>query len=125
MCIETTAHVVKTPTVPGLSVRLRSNWLAGVLRVDSIRDDTLVQLVKHWGDPQARDEIIEALDSLAEAVQGNAHGDLIQARVEIIEDVAAMEYAEEELSRDCLNRLLRELGDVADTLNRFEKIEHP
>lgn len=119
-------HRVQTPTNPQLSVRLRSDWLAGILRVDAIREDTLVQLVRHWeSDPDAREEVIAALDFLAEAVAHNACGDKILTHVERVEEAAAMEHAEEELSRECINRLFRELGAVADTLNRFERIEHP
>lgn len=119
-------HRVQTPTNPQLSVRLRSDWLAGILRVDAIRQDTLIQLVQHWNsDPDSRDQVISALDELAEAVAHNACGDKILTHVECVEEAAAMEHAEEELSRDCINRLFRELGAVADTLNRFEQVEHP
>jgi len=119
-------HRVQTPTNPDLSIRLRSDWLAGILRVDAIRRDTLIQLVQHWNsDPDSRDQVIAALDDLADAVTRQEHPDRLQDFCESVEEFAAMEHAEEELSRDCVNRLFRELGSVADTLNRFERIEHP
>lgn len=117
-------HVIKTPTNPQLSARLRSDWLAGILRVDAIRGDTLVQLVKHW-DETSREEIIDALDDLAEVVARGGHPDAVVAAVEVIEDVSAMEAAEEELSMDCVRRLRKELDAVEETLTRFERIEHP
>lgn len=119
-------HVVKTPKNPGLSVRLRSDWLAAILRVDAIRTDTLVQLVQHWTeDPEARTDVITALDLLAADVARDEGSDKILNSVEYIESVSGMEYAEEELSIDCVRRLRKELDEVADTLNRFQRIEHP
>lgn len=119
-------HRVQTPTNPQLSVRLRSDWLAGILRVDAIRQDTLIQLVQHWNsDPDSRDQVISALDELADAVTRREHPDRLQDFCESVEEFAAMDAAEEELSRDCVNRLFRELGDVSMALNRFEQVEHP
>lgn len=106
-------------TKPGMSFSLGSNHLHGIARFDQVRTDTLVQLVQHWADPQARDEIIDALDELAAVVCGpRGEGDL-DAAVEQVEDAAAMDSAQVEVPVPDVNRLLAELTLVARRLNRF------
>lgn len=110
-----------TPSLkPGLSFRLSTNGLAAVLRVDRVRHDTLVSLVAHWGDNEAREDIILQLDALAEAVHSPREGEL-DALVERVEDAAAMDAAEVEVSIPGAFRLFGELSSVMARLNRFRR----
>ncbi|WP_199572671.1 hypothetical protein [Streptomyces murinus] len=108
-----------TSSHPPLSFELRSDHLAGYLRVDQIRTDTLTQLVAGWADPDTRDDVIEALDSLAAVVQGIRREGELDAAIEEIEGVASMETARVEFKAPAGGRLLRELDVVAHTLGRF------
>lgn len=106
-------------THPQLSVELRSDWLAGYLRVDQIRTDTLVQLVQGWADPDQRDEVIDALDRLAAVVQGIPREGELDAAVEDVEDAASMDTARVEIDAFTARRLSGELGTVTEKLCRF------
>ncbi|MFI9154553.1 hypothetical protein [Streptomyces sp. NPDC053367] len=106
---------------PGLSFEVGANHLHGVLRVDAIRNDTLVQLVQHWGDPDARDEILDALDDLAAVVQGVSREGELDAAIEQVEDVAGMETAQVEVRGHDVTRLLAELTRVAQRVSRFAR----
>ncbi|MFJ6667478.1 hypothetical protein [Streptomyces sp. NPDC091383] len=108
-----------TSAHPPLSFELRSDHLAGYLRVDQIRTDTLTQLVQRWDDPDTRDEVIEALDSLAAVVQGVQREGELDAAIEEVEGVASMDTARVEFKTGTAGRLLRELDKVAHTLARF------
>jgi hypothetical protein len=114
---------------PPLSFETGANGLHGVLRVDQIRTDTLVQLVQHWGDTKARDEILDALDELAAVVHSVAREGELDAAVEQIEDVAAMDTAHVEVDMFDVRRLLAELVAVERVTSRFRKgaseIKHP
>lgn len=103
-----------------LSVSPSADSLGGRLRADAIRHDTLVQLVQHWrSDDDAREDIIAALDALADAVASPREGELDQL-VEAIEDAAAMDDAHTELDMSDLPRLRTELDQViAATAGRF------
>jgi hypothetical protein len=107
-------------TNPQLSFYSRSDWLAGFLRADRIRVDTLVSLVASWGDPDARDNVIAALDALAEVVQSprTAEGTL-DAAAEAVEDAAGMDYAQIPLDKTHAMRLHAELATVVEHLTRF------
>lgn len=102
---------------PGLSVRVDATWLAGILRVDQIRHDTLVELVAHWGDG-AREEVIGSLDALAEAVQAPRDGEL-DSLVSAVEDAAGMDDAETRIDLHTALRLRTELDGVIAKLGRF------
>jgi hypothetical protein len=104
---------------PGMSFSLGSNHLHGVGRFDQIRTDTLVQLVQHWGDPKARDEILDALDELAVVVGSVAREGELDAAIEQVEDAAAMDTAQIEVGARDVHRLLAELTEVARRLSRF------
>jgi hypothetical protein len=106
-------------TNPDLSFELRADWLTGYLRADQIRTDTLVQLVSHWADPDARDDIIARLDQLAEIVQGPRREGELDAAVEAVEEAAVMDTARIELTARAARRLMQELGHVASKLCRF------
>ncbi|MFH8336903.1 hypothetical protein [Streptomyces sp. AM6-12] len=108
-----------TSSHPQMSFELRSDHLAGYLRVDQIRTDTLTQLVAGWADPDTRDDVIEALDGLAAVVQGIRREGELDAAIEEIEGVASMDTARVEIKTGTAGRLLRELGKVAHTLGRF------
>jgi hypothetical protein len=114
---------------PQLSVSLGSNRLHGVVRADRIRFDTLTQLVQHWGDPQSRDDIIDALDELASVVGSAAREGELDAAVEQVEDVAGMDTAQVEVQAPDVRRLLAELTVVERVTSRFQKgaaeIKHP
>lgn len=104
---------------PSLSFSLGADHLHGVARVDQIRTDTLVQLVQHWAEPRDRDAIIDALDALAEVVCGVAREGELDAALEEVEDAAAMDTAQVEVSIPDVARLLAELTGVARRLARF------
>ena len=106
-------------TNPPLSVTLGANHLHALLRVDDIRRDTLMQLVQHWGDPQSRDDIIDALDELAAVVGSVAREGELDAAVEQIEDVAGMDTAHIEVEAFHVRRLLGELTAVERVTSRF------
>ncbi|MFF4369679.1 hypothetical protein [Streptomyces sp. NPDC001594] len=103
---------------PGLSIRLDTMWLAGILRVDQIRRDTLVSLVATWGDDEAREDILRQLDALAEAVTSPREGELDHL-IEAVEDAAAMDDAEVRIDLAAALRLRAELDAVIETLGRF------
>lgn len=108
-------------TKPPLSVEVGANHLHALLRVDDIRRDTLVQLVQHWGDPQSRDDVIDALDELAEIVGSARREGELDAAVEQAEDVAGMDTAHIEVSAFDVRRLLAELSAVERVTSRFRK----
>jgi hypothetical protein len=108
-----------TSTNPDLSFELRSDHLKGYLRVDRIRSDSLVQLVAHWSDPDARDEVIASLDYLAEVVHGPRTEGELDAAVQGVEDVAHMDTARIEIDGRTAGRLWMELAVVTKTLRRF------
>jgi hypothetical protein len=114
---------------PDLSFEVGANHLHGVLRADRIRTDTLMQLVQHWGEPQSRDDIIDALDELAAVVRGVAREGELDAAVEQIEDVAGMDTAQVEVGSNDVRRLLAELTEVERVTSRFQQgaslIKHP
>jgi hypothetical protein len=114
---------------PQQSFHLGANHLHGVARFDAIRTDTLVQLVAHWGDPDSRDQILDALDELAAVVTGTAREGELDAAVEEIEDVAGMDTAQVEVSIPDVRRLLAELTEVERVTSRFKRgaslIKHP
>jgi hypothetical protein len=115
---------------PQQSFHLGANHLHGVARFDQIRTDTLMQLVASWGDPDARDEIIAALDELAEIVTHARREGELDAALEQVEDSAGMETAQVEVSIPDVRRLLAELSEVDRVLSRFRtrgasEIRHP
>lgn len=104
---------------PPLSFETGANHLHAVLRADAIRSDTLVQLVTHWGDPDARDEIIDALDELAAVVAGPRREGELDAALQQVEDTASMDYAQIEIDVHDSRRLLDELTEVVRRIGRF------
>lgn len=104
---------------PSLSFNLGANHLHSVLRVDQIRNDTLVQLVQCWADEKSRDAILDALDELAAVVQGVAREGELDAAIEEVEDAAGMDSAQVEVSMWDTRRLLAELMEVGRRLSRF------
>ncbi|MEW1638597.1 hypothetical protein AB0469_31635 [Streptomyces sp. NPDC093801] len=103
---------------PGLSIRPDTMWLAGILRADQIRRDTLVSLVATWGDDEAREDILLQLDALAEAVASPREGELDHL-IGAVEDAAAMDDAEVRIDLAAALRLRAELDAVIETLGRF------
>lgn len=116
---------------PGLSWETSGDHLRGILRVDQIRTDTLMQLVQHWAsDPDARDQIIDALDELADVVNGPRREGELDAAIEQVEDVASMDSAQVEVGMHDVRRLLAENGEVERVTGRFRgrgasEIKHP
>ena len=106
---------------PGLSFEVGANHLHGVLRVDQIRTETLVQLVQHWADPTSRDAIIDALDELSDVVHSARREGELDAALENVEDVASMDTAQVEVSMQDVRRLLAELTEVARRVLRFNR----
>lgn len=104
---------------PQQSFHLRSDHLAGVLRVDQIQADTLVQLVAGWADDDTRDDVIAALDELAAVVRGVAREGELDAALEQVEDVAGMETAQVDVQIPDVRRLHGELSEVLRVLSRF------
>lgn len=111
-----------TSTNPQLSIETRADWLAGYLRADQIRTETLVQLVAGWADDDTRDDVIIALDHLAAVVQGARREGELDAAVEEIEDVARMDTARVEIDGRTAWRLFQELGTVTKRLSRFNPL---
>jgi hypothetical protein len=118
---------------PPLSFTTGANALHGLLRADRIRLDTLLTLVAGWDDPDARDDVITALDALAEAVRSPREGEL-DALVEQVEEAAGMDTAQVEVKSPDLVRMRDELDRViAGTAGRFNpgltrgasEIKHP
>ena len=116
-------------TNPPLSFEVGANHLHGVLRVDQIRTDTLTQLVAGWGDDDVRDDVIAALDELADVVRGIRREGELDAAIEQVEDVASMDTAQVEVDIPNVRRLLAELVAVERVTSRFLKgaseIKHP
>lgn len=114
---------------PSLSFETGANHLHGILRVDQIRTDTLIQLVQHWSEPKDRDAIIDALDELADVVHSPRREGDLDAALENVEDVASMDMAQVEVGMSDVRRLLVELGRVAEVVGRFAAkaagITHP
>jgi hypothetical protein len=114
---------------PQQSMSLGTNHLHGVLRVDQIRTDTLMQLVAGWAEPKTRDEVLDALDELADVVTRARHEGELDAAIEQVEDVAGMDTAQVEVPIPDVRRLLAELAEVNRVLSRFSKgaseIKHP
>lgn len=114
---------------PSLSFNTGVNQLHGVLRVDQIRNETLIQLVQHWAEPKDRDAIIDALDELAAVVTGVAREGELDAALEQVEDAAGMDTAQIEVGSHDIRRLLAELTEVERRTSRFAKgaadIKHP
>ncbi|MEJ8671923.1 hypothetical protein WKI71_36835 [Streptomyces sp. MS1.AVA.1] len=115
---------------PELSFEVGANHLHGVLRADQIRRDTLMQLVATWGDPDARDEILDALDELAAVVSGVSREGELDAALEQVEDVASMDTAHTEVGSHDMRRLLAEATEVERVTSRFltrgaSLIKHP
>jgi hypothetical protein len=104
---------------PSLSFDLGANDLHAVLRVDQIRNDTLVQLVQHWAEPKDRDAILDALDELAAVVTGVAREGELDAAILQVEDACGMDTAQVEVPIADSRRLLAELTEVARRLSRF------
>lgn len=105
---------------PGLSFDVAVNELHGVLRADAIRSETLVQLVQHWhSDDKARDEVIAALDGLADVVASPRREGELDAALEDIEEAAAMDTAYIEVDVRDARRLLDELTEVVRRIGRF------
>lgn len=106
-------------TNPDLSFETRPDWAKGYLRVDQIRTETLVSLVAGWADPDTRDDVIDALDKLADVVLSSPREGALDAAVEEIEGVASMETARIEIDGRTAKRLFGELYKVTRRLNRF------
>lgn len=104
---------------PPLSFTTGANGLHGLLRADDIRLDTLIGLVATWDDPEAREDVINQLDALAEAVTSPRDGELDQL-VQHVEDAAGMDTSHIEVQTPDLIRLRDELNAVIDgTAGRF------
>ncbi|MEU2443508.1 hypothetical protein ABZ588_08310 [Streptomyces althioticus] len=110
-----------TSKKPPLSFETRVDDLAGVLRVDQIRTDTLVQLVQHWAEPKDRDAVIDALDELAAVVHSPRVEGALDAAVEAVESAAAMDAAQVDVPVTDVRRLLGELQRVAARVGRFAR----
>lgn len=106
---------------PDLSWEIGVNHLHGVLRADQIRTDSFVQLVQHWRDPQSRDDIIAALDELADVVHSVRREGELDAALDNVEDVAAMDTAHIEVDSHDVRRLLAEVKEVDRVTGRFRQ----
>jgi hypothetical protein len=104
---------------PQQSFSLGADHLHAVARFDQIRTDTLVSLVAQWADPDAREEVIDALDELAAVVRGVAREGELDAALEQVEDAAGMETAQVEVGMRDVRRLLAELVEVERRTSRF------
>lgn len=107
-------------TNPDLSITTRVDWLAGFVRADRIRLDTLVQLAAALGDDTTRDDVLAALEDLTALVK-TAHpaGPALDAAVEAVEDAAGMDLAQVPIDAKTAVRLSNELATVTERLTRF------
>ncbi len=110
-----------TSKKPQLSFETRVDELAGVLRVDQIRTDTLVQLVQHWASQKDRDAVLDALDELAAVVHSPRQEGALDSAVEAVEDAAGMHTAQVDVPVTDVRRLLGELQRVASRVGRFAR----
>lgn len=106
---------------PSLSFEVGSNHLHGMLRVDLIRQHTLMQLVQHWGETDARDEIIAALDELAAVVNSPRREGELDAALDEVEDKACMDTAHVDVGMRDVRRLLAELTEVDRVVGRLRR----
>ncbi|MBX9392214.1 hypothetical protein K4749_01035 [Streptomyces sp. TRM72054] len=107
-------------TKPDMSFELGANHNHAVARFDQVRTDTLVQLVQHWhSDPDARDQVIAALDELADVVASPRREGALDAAVQEIEDVSGMDSAQVEVNVRDSRRLAAELAAALRVLDRF------
>lgn len=112
-------------TNPQLSFYSRADWLAGFLRADRIRYDTLVQLVAGWGDDDTRDDVIALLDELAKVAQSPRAEGSLDAAVDAVEAAAGMDLAQIPIDKMTALRMNAECATVADRLCRFGVAQKP
>ncbi|MFE9845834.1 hypothetical protein [Streptomyces goshikiensis] len=124
--VRTARTVAAVPLLPGppasaqpsLSVRLRADWLAGILRADAVRRDTLLFLATAWGSDEGREDLILQLDALAEALQAPAEGELDHL-LEAVEGAAGMDDAEICIDLTTALRIQAENDALIGKLGRF------
>ena len=104
---------------PQQSFSLGADHLHAVARFDQIRSDTLVSLVAKWAERDVRDEVIAALDELAEVVQSVRREGELDSALDHVEDTAGMDTAHIEIDIPDTRRLLAELGEVERVTSRF------
>jgi hypothetical protein len=105
---------------PELSFSTDATGLEARLRVDEIRRRTIVGLVAEWGEG-GREDTIEALDALAEAVSSHdSWSDEIAALADAVEDTTGMGYAQVRVSDADLLRLRQELDRVIRARMRLD-----
>lgn len=104
---------------PQLSIRVSEDWSRGRLRVDAVRTETLRQMGAAWAEPGGQDDIIAALDTLAELAVGDPSPEELDAAVDRLEDVSCETRPEVEFGLEDALRMRDELDAVIAKLSRF------
>ncbi|MDJ1132439.1 hypothetical protein [Streptomyces iconiensis] len=103
-------------TRPELSVTLAADWMSARLRADDIIKNLLISLAEAWTASDGA--VMDALDALAEALQGDPSPKELDALVQALEGVTdGEEYARLDLAD--AERLRAELDKAIPKLARF------
>lgn len=108
-----------TSRKPQMSFRVSEDWQRGRLRMDAVRTETLRQMGAAWAEPGGQDDIIAALDTLAELAVGDPTPEELEEAVDRLEDVSCETRPEVEFGLDDALRMRAELDQVIAKLARF------
>lgn len=111
--------MTNTSKKPQLSINLNEDWTRGQLRVDAIRNHTLVQMAAAWCEPGGQDDIVAALDQLADVVSGDPSPEELDSAVEVLDDAGCETLPLAEIGLEDALRLRAELDAVITALARF------
>ncbi|RLL66962.1 hypothetical protein D7M15_08875 [Streptomyces sp. Z26] len=100
---------------------MTADWLRARVRVDAIQHDTLLALGRAWAEEGGEADIARAADQLAEALSGDPSPEELDARVQAVEDAAAVDDAVVEFGLADAVRLRDELDAVIAVLSRFSR----
>lgn len=107
--------------VPGLSFRVGVTWGRGVLRVDAIQRQALLEMGKAWNTTAAADDIVESLSRLGDVVASDSLEGEEDEAAEGVAEAAMLQEAEVEITLDEALRLRSELDAVIEKLSRGRK----
>ncbi|HEX5567418.1 MAG TPA: hypothetical protein VFY14_10930 [Streptomyces sp.] len=104
-----------TSTNPQLSFSLRSDWLRGRLRADTIRHTTILGLAQAWADDEQA--VMDTLDNRAQA--STPSPEERDALVQAVEDTTDLGPAHVEIDLATALRMRDELDAMIAKLSRF------
>lgn len=113
-----------TSKKPGFSFTLTGDHLRGRLRVDAIQDAAVLDMAAEWRETDTDGTtgdtaVINAVDLLADAMQGDPTVEERDALVEAVQSAASMQDASVEFDLATALRLRQELDGVIRQLARF------